>query len=932
MSYRNIRIKIALFTIIVFASYGSSIAQQMAGYMDSSPIDVSDTIGVLMGTRQYKEFVGNANSVSGEELISYPSLTVEESLAGKLPGMFILQNSGDIGVSDFTSYVRGSSGEYIVFIDGFERPLVNIPIEQIAEIKLLKDPVSKAMYGGRMTNGILLVTTKRGEANTNQFRATIQRGVKMPTSIPEYLDAADYAKYYNEALKNDNGGFIPNGLGYTDEQIGYYKDQSRPYQYPDVDYYDEFLNNTMNITRVNTEFYGGAEKTKVYFQAGYQNEGGLEKHGEYPLGMNMINMRGNLDANFSKNIKVIADFAGYLGERTQSGSFDIATLSTRRPNDYPIFVAADSVGGTQTFKDNPYGAQAQSGYIKETHLQMLSTVGFEFKLDKLIEGLTFKPTFSFDITHQQNLNKVNTVGIYEISQFDNDGNPLAFNQIQLEDKATSQSLGDEEYSRRWALNLQANWKKTFDNNKLDVDFLYHMSELAVARTLDNYKRLNTSLRAHYSYKGKYNVEGALVYAGSTSFAKENRFKLLPAIGANWVISDEEFLKGNSLLSFLKFNVGWGISGDGNIANRLWQDSWTINTNVANSYVLNNSNLINASKFSRIANPYIDWPTMREIDLSLEGRFFEKLGFKASYFNYLTTGKLSRLSNATPGIIGGTSYLPQQNFIETALRGTEFELSYYDKKGDFYYGVSAHMTMSKSEKIKIDELPDPNYTTVGDATDDIRGYRAIGTYSQADIDNIIAGKGAAPSYMDASGLKVGNIKYQDINNDQVLDKYDKVVIGNSTPRMMYGANFNFGYKGVELYASLLGYGKYDRLITDVNYYHAYDNRKYSMAVVEGLPNGNAHPLLTAGTPVNDTQQSSYWIANGAFLKLKNVRLSYTLPSHVSKMLKLDEVKVHMYGTNLLTFSKIKDLDPESLTAGVAQYPLFRTYALGLSLAF
>jgi hypothetical protein len=188
-------------------------------------------------------------------------------------------------------------------------------------------------------------------------------------------------------------------------------------------------------------------------------------------------------------------------------------------------------------------------------------------------------------------------------------------------------------------------------------------------------------------------------------------------------------------------------------------------------------------------------------------------------------------------------------------------------------------------------------------------------------------------MDPADLRVGNIKYEDLNGDKVIDKYDRVVIGNSSPRLMYGANFKVGYKAFDLYASFLGYGKYDRLITEDNsYFHAYQDRKYSNAVVDGLPNGNEHPLLTTSTPTNDTQTSSYWIANGSFLKLKNVSLSYTLPQSVSNAVRLGEVKLYVYGSNLFTVSKIKELEPESLKAGISDYPLFSTYAMGLSISF
>ncbi|MGQ1783653.1 SusC/RagA family TonB-linked outer membrane protein [Saccharicrinis sp. GN24d3] len=955
----------AVFAVVLGMFFHANAIAQDAAVKTENPKDtVINKIEVLFGERSEDRFVGNQNTVSGEDLENYPTLDVREALAGKLPGLFMLQKNGNIGYDittidsdedNFMTYIRGSYGDYIVLIDGFERPFANLSMEQIKDIKVLKDPVTKSMYGGRMSNGIIMITTKRGVVGKNQFKAKVQRGIKMPTRLPDYLNAAEFATQYNQALRNDNAGEIPDGLGYSDEAIAAYASQSNPLQYPDVDYYDEFLNNSMDITRVSTEYFGGTDQTQYYFQAGVQNEGGLEKYGSKQTTMNIYNLRANLDAEFNENITVLADFSGYLGDREYSKGFGayksnstnndddrpiiagFNTLSSRYPNAYPVFVAPDSLGGTSTFKDNPYGAQVRSGYIKETYAQMQANLGFVFKLDNLVEGLQVKPNFAFDIYHQQNLNSSNTVGIYEIGSFDEEGNPIAINEIQAEKLATSQTIGDDEYSKRWALNVLTSWKKEMGDHKVDADLLFLMSKELLARRLDDYRRQNVTLRSNYTFKGKYNIEGVLNYAGSSSYEKDNRFKLFPALGAGWVVSKEDFLKDNSLIDYLKLNATWGIMGDGNIAHRLWMDSWDASSG---NYTLNKASLpLSGSQFAQIANNNLDWPTIREVDVNIEARLLKALGLKVSYFDYLTSGTLSKGGNTTPSILGGNVFLPQQNFGETSLKGTEAELYFRTKTKNWTFDIGTHMTMSKSEKIKIDEAYDPNYSRVGDATDDIRGYNAIGFYTQADIDNAITGDLAIPSGVSPSDLRVGNIKYEDVNGDKVIDKYDEKVIGNSTPRLMYGANMKIGYKNLQLYASFLGYGKYDRRLngnlndgSTLKYYHAYSTRKYSKAVIEGLPNGNDHPLLTTGTPTNDTKSSTYWIVNGSFLKLKNVSLSYTLPKNVSNSLKLGEVKLYVYGSNLFTASKIKDLDPESLSAGVTAFPLFSTYAGGLSISF
>lgn len=935
MIFYNYKLKSLLIVSIACLSYFPSFAQGEAADQDSLKVTPKEQVSIMYGERSYERFVGNQNSVSGKELINYPALDVQEALEGKLPGLFMLQENGNIGVDNtvsggnFESYIRGNTAGFIVLIDGFERPLANLNLDQIDHIQVLKDPVSKSMYGGRISNGILLITTKRGKVSDNEFHAKVQRGVKIPSRLPQYLNASEFASAYNQALRNDNGGQIPDGLGYSDEAIAAYADQSRPMQYPDVDYYGQFLNNSMNIARYDVEYTGGTDKTRYYFQTGIQNEGGLEKYGNNATGMDMYHVRGNLDAHFNDNIKVIADFSGYLGEKQYPRLFNINTLSSRYPNAYPILVAPDSVGGTASFKDNPYGGQVQSGFIKETYFQMQTNLGFEFNLDNVLKGLSLKPTFALDLYNQQNMNKGNTVGIYEVTSFDEEGNPLEIEERQKENLATSQNLGDDEYVRRWAFNMLTSWHRKYDDHAISADLLFLILDENEAYRFDNYKRQNITARTNYSYQGKYTVEGSLNYAGSSSYAKENRFKLFPAIGAGWVLSKEEFLKDNLSLDFLRLNATWGVMGDGNIPNRLWIDTWDLKVE---DYRINSSNPLSTSKFSRIANPLIDWPTIREMDINIEARLFNRLGMKVSYFNYLTKGTLSKGDNLTPAILGGDDFLPQQNFGETMMEGAEVEVNYHAKANNWTFDIATHMTISKSEKLKINELADPNYSSVGDATDDVRGYNAIGYYTKQDINDAIAGLGPSPSFLDPADLRVGNIKYEDVNGDNIIDKYDKNVIGNRSPRLMYGANINIGFKSFELYASFLGYGKFDRLLNNSTYYSVYDNRKYSTVVNDGLPNGNSHPQLTTGTPTNDIQTSSYWVADGSFLKLRNVALSYTLPSRISDLLHLKQVKLYAYGTNLFSISKIEKLDPESLSAGVSDYPLFSTYAGGLSISF
>lgn len=883
-------------------------------------------VNVLFGKQEYGRFVGNMNSVTGDELTTYPSVMVNEALAGRLPGVFIRQIGGTPGIDDFDVSIRGSMGEYIVLVNGVERELTQYDIEQIEEISVLKDPVSKALYGGRMSNGIIMVTTKRGKNNGREFRINVQQGLKKPTRLPKFLDSYDFAVKYNEALINDGAEPL-----YSAEDLDAYKSGAMPYKYPNVDFYGEFLNETMNVTRVNAEYYGGDKKTKYYVHGAYQNEGGLEKYGDKKTKNNTFNLQGNLDTQFSDFILLHANFAGYIGNRTYPGSgFSFSTLSSRYPNAYPVFVNdGDSVGGTSSWLDNPYAVQAQSGYTRESQIRVQGDMSLTFKLDKVLKGLSIKPVYSFDIYHMQKLAKIHRPAIYSIASFDSEGAPLSFNELQSGQLATSQSYAGEDYLDRWAFMTTVSYNRRFNRHAINADLLYYLSKLSSAGELYDYKRQNLGLRVNYTFDEKYTFEGVLNYVGSQSYAPENRFKFFPAAGIGWLISEESFLKDASIVDFLKLNATWGIMGDGNITPNLWRRSW----GSGGRYYFNNSVYGTTSQLTQVENLELDWPKQREIDINIEANLCKSVYAKLSYFDYQQSGLLSKKVNSVPAIIGGALFLPYDNFEKNRMNGWEAELAFAKQFNGFSFRLGGHVTYSQTKKIIVDELIDPNFTEVGTPVDAIWGYRYAGYYTQEEIDQIHAGVSDLPILADMNplALKAGNIKYKDLNGDNVIDKYDMEVIGNSNPQLMYGFDIDLGYKGFNLYVMFLGYGKYKRLLNS-DYYQIYSTKKYSNVLLDGLPNGNPHPMLTTGEGTNDFQTSDYWIVNGGYLKLQNLAFSYSLPKKIVEKMYMKELKFTFYGTDLFTCSKIKDLDPESDVAGLTQFPLFSTYALGVSVTF
>lgn len=920
---------IILSLLVVVGSF--ALSAQEKGQSNSEKVDKKEKIDVLYGTQQYNRFVGNMDSVSGEKLSKYPSLMLSSALQGQLPGVYLTQNYGSPGTDSYSLSIRGTVGDEIILVDGVERPLSPYDIEQIQDVKVFKDPISKALYGGRKSNGVIVVTTKRGKEGKSEFHLNVEKGIKRPTILPSYLNSYDFANAYNQAYFNDKGVANPDPK-FSPTAIRAYQIDSAGFQYPNIDFYNQFLNKQMDITRVNGEYYGGNRNTKFYVHGGYQKEGGFEAFGDNKRTANAFNLQGNLDSKFSEMITLHANIASYLKQLEYPGSFDISTLSSRYPNAYPIIVTGDSAGGTDAFKDNPFAGQAQSGYVRESHIRMQSDFGLDFNLNKFIKGLTFKPHLSFDIYHKQNLSKINTVGIYQIGSFDFNGNPFLgnINTLQTYKPAFTQSVGDDDYTTRWAFTNTLAYQREFGNHALDLDLVYFISQLTDASVLVDYKRQNLGFRANYTYSQKYTLEGVLNYCGSQSFEPSKRFKLYPAIGAGWLVSKENFLKDVSAINFLKVNASWGIMGDGNVSPNQWRESW----GGGNSYAFNNSNTVSTVLLNTVYSPILDWPTLSEMDFSIEALLFKHLIFKASYFEYFEKGNITSTKggNTIPSIIGYTNFLPQNNFGETSNKGVEINLSYKGESGDFKYELGSHFTYARSSRVKIDEVPDPNYTQTGTPWDATWGYLSDGKYTSQEIDAFKAGTSTLPlvSFMDSKTLLPGNIKYKDLNADGVIDKYDTKIIGNNAPRILYGGNLMLSCRGVELYAMVVGYGDFNRSLNGNAYYAINGTRKYSTVVTDGLPNGNAHPLLTTTSGINDFQSSDYWIVDASYMKLQNVALSYSLPKSWVKPIKLSNVKLSLYGTDLFTFSKITKTDPQSLDAGIGDYPLFTTYAFGISI--
>ncbi len=896
----------------------------------------TNNLELPFGRTTERRSVGAYSIVNGKKLEGTPTMSIEGTLGGRLNGYFQMQNTLVPGWTSHNTYVRGGWGNYITIVDGVERTLEYIEPEVIESVELLKDATTKAMYGGLQANGILLITTKRGKAFENSVKVNVERGVQTPTRLPDFLNSYDYATYYNQALAND--GYAPL---YSQQALDAYKNHTDPILYPDVDFYKEFLNKNFSITRINSQLSGGNEKSRYFAHIGYQGNGGLEKYTQYPNADDIFTVRSSIDIDVLDFITVSAGFNGASQVKEwpnlSTQSF-FSPLASHHPNDYPILIPGEMVGvtdqefvigGTAEKQNNPYGLLTGRGYAERRYTYIQSDFGLTFDLEKWVKGLKVRPFLSFDVYNVETATQGATFAVYEPT-YNSETGILSFNQRGTETKATSMTRSNAEVRRNYAFNLTADYNRTFGQHAVKGLLNYYQSRNEIRNVDEDPRRQNLGLHLSDMIADKYIVEANINRVGVTSFSDDNRYGFFPAFGLGWIMSEEDFLSNIGCINMLKLRASYGVLGsttytaEGGFSTHLYQDVWKQNGTID----MNGDNYLVG--LDRTGNPYLDFQKSYEFNAGIDAVLFNRTTrLSLGYFNNINDGFIGDGGNITPGVIGKNEALPFRNFKKYGLKGVEGELWFEKYLGDVQFSFGANMTYGITKRIADGEPDYPSDSfagliTVGRPVDAIMGQEEAGVFSdQADIDQ-------SPMQM-FGPVRVGDIKYTDRNKDGYVDERDQKEIGNSLPRLQYGFNFDLKYKGFNLSVLAIGYGKYNRLL-NTQYYQIYGNRKYSRVVVDGLPNGNAHPRLSVLSSENNFVSSTYWVVNNAFMKLRNIELGYTLPHKLTQKIAMNDVKLFTRGYNLLTISKIKDLDPENLDAGIGNFPLCSTLTAGISVSF
>lgn len=872
------------------------------------------------------------NSISSQSLNS-SATNPANALYGALAGLTVMQNGTVAWDNNPSISIRGGLNSPLILVDGFERPLDVLTVEEIESISVLKDASALAIYGMRGANGVVLVTTKRGHFKGMKATASYQFGYNTPFRLPKMLNGFDYASAMNEALALD-------GLQarYSQHDLEDLRMGRNTELLPNVDWANEALRDQGYTHQLTASFSGGSKRVRYYSMLSYIGDNGFLKPVDLSPDYNSqmewdrLSLRANLDITLTKTTEFKLGLLGQIAQHnrpTTNYSTLFSNLYSVPSAAFPVKTANDAWGGNN-INANPVAQIAAGGYATSNDRTLLADMRIIQDLSGWINGLSAEVAIAYDNRTSYWDSKSKNY-LFETISYDRDdsGNIINIDRTPYGQESSlsfSTSLGFQSRiaTAQAKLNYNRIWNK---DHAFNSSLIVHREENSSQGRNNTFRRMSFIGNANYSLKDKYIFDLAVSHSGSNVLNKGDKYRTYPALSGAWIISSEDFMANQSAIDFLKLRASWGITGSDLMAFDLGKHYFI--QGGSTYYFGSNNNAISGNKEGALANldlnPEIVYKTNVGIDLQL----LKKLTFTADVFYEKRTNMLYSSASEYSSIIGVTT--PTVNKGELSNRGFETSLTWQDKKGDFNYLIGANLSFARNKVENMNEeyQPEEYLKRTGHRLNQFFGLQALGFFKdETDIQN-------SPTHS-YSQVRPGDVKYKDQNNDGIINDYDMVAQGYSTwlPEIYYGINLQVGYKGFELKADFQGVGNYSvvknmgsmyiplRNNTNVSQ-HYYDNRWTP-------ENQNSmYPRLSTLENANNYKNSSVWLANGAFFKLRNVELSYSLPKSLISKFKAEKVLVFAKGMNLFSMDHIKDLDPELMSAS---YPSSRSYHLGVNIEF
>lgn len=926
---------------------------------------LEEVVVVGYGAQKKESVVGAISQVSNKELLSSPAANVSQAIAGKISGVITSQTSGAPGSDDTQIYIRGRAtfagdAQPLVLVDGVERSFSQIAPDDIETISVLKDASATAVYGVRGANGVMLITTKRGKEQKPEVSLTANFQLQSPTRKDTYLNSYQSLTLLEEALSNDG---LPSQYSANDLEM-FRKSSAGELSgidamlYPNVDWYDEVLRSNAPAQRYNVSVRGGTKRMRYYASVEYYNQQGLvkdlsnDKFGNSSSpSFTRYAFRANMDLFLTKDLTFSINFGTRFEERGGSNSAESANYSEifYEMNHTPgwLFPVKTEVqngekrqniyGGSSQYQNNIVGRLAEAGFYRSTNTINETNFIADYKMDWLTEGLSAKAMVSFDYDSFNKKLYSKSFATYELNDRNNYDNIDAYNSFNSD----GELAGSQDRNAIYKLYMEAqiNYARKFGKNDVTGMVLYNQNDYRVNDELA--KRYQGIVgRATYGYDDRYLAEVNFGYNGSENFMKGRRFGFFPAFSLGWRISNEEFMKGTSTwLNNLKLRASYGQVGNdvyqiNGVAQRfLYEENWQ---QIGNDYYFGNTGMSGIYE-SQYPNYGVTWERAHKYNLGLE----------FGLWNGLLNGNIDLFYEKRDDIL--TEFLTRPQWVGTTMaagnlgktinKGFEIELKHSNRIGkDFTYNAGLTFSHAKNEIKNMDEpaLKTSYRKREGHAIGQYFGLVCDGFVTQNDIDG---GKLPVSTF---GNVQAGDLKYRDMNADGFIDERDETFIGYSdVPENTYALTLGANYKGWGFSIMFQGVDHVSRYY-DAESMYAFINggkvkehhlQRWNPAKSESENLASArYPLLHYDSYGDHNQrQNSFFLKNGAFIRLKNIELSYTLPAKWSKVAGMSDCRLYVNANNLITWDHLDDLvDPES--NGSNRYPIMKTVNFGVNIKF
>lgn len=950
--------------ILVFAFIGyKSIEQSVEGRtllnitLSAGLQSLNEVVVVAYGTQKKVTVTGALTTVKGEDLAKSPNVNLAQTLVGRTSGLLAQQNSGQPGSDAVSLRIRGSStfdrnNTPLVLVDGVERPFNSINAEEVDNITILKDASTTAVYGIRGANGVILVTTRRGITGKPQINFGSNFALQTPTRLPEFANAYDYAFLYNEALKNDNPLLTPAQLLFSEADLQKYRDGSDPMFHADVDWMDFMMKKTAPQSKNTLTISGGGQSAKYFLSLGYLAQDGLWKEFNEQYGYsnnttyNRYNFRSNIDFNITKSTVFGLSLGGYSDKMHTAGN-PFAYIQATPSLVTPGLIGDKIIIDSRVTGRNPI-PEISAGYDERFANEFNLTADLNQKLDFIVKGLTFRSKMGYDSDYRTLLGKdVTRVTYAPILTTVNGVETVTFQPLRDESIGGVSNQTFDRRSKRVYFESALQYNKSFGKHNVTGLVLYNQNKQFwpsnASYSIDNadvpigYRGVVG--RVTYNYDLRYLLEASIGRNGSENFPEGKRYGTFPAISAGWIVTQEPFIKKmlgeKSVLSSLKFRASYGETGNDKLISDL--NVYRRFMYLPSVYTVENNRVQFGEEFKQyqgvlegqLGNPDITWEKAVKQNYAVEASFFtNQLNLKFDYFldnrnNILyTKAAIAHVAAALQDVY---------NIARIKNKGYELELGWNSKVGNVNYFINGNYTFARNKVIENGTIESPG-NQLGNSLNQTYGLISNGFFNtQAEAD-------AWPVQFSSKSTP-GDVRYMDSNGDGKVDQNDVVPIGSPTfPEINYGVNFGLSFKGLDFSVLFQGAENVSRVLT--GYMQRPANQfGATLAVVmqeRWTPENAAtaiRPKLSAtyGNSSNYTN-STLWMRDASYLRLKNVEIGYKFSNSLIKKAGVSSARIYVSGQNLLTWDKLKLVDPEQQASNSYAYPQLQIFNVGLNVQF